>query len=70
MIFLHTEKEPVHDYVRQALFVKFYCRGRHVGDPLGIYMTPMTPDWEITYIQERACHMQAPTSHESLSTSH
>lgn len=20
MIFLHTEKEPVHDYVRQALF--------------------------------------------------
>ena len=33
MIFLHTEKEPVHDYVRQALF---YCRGRHVGDPLDI----------------------------------
>ena len=21
MIFLHTEKEPVHDYVRQALFL-------------------------------------------------
>ena len=26
MIFLHTEKEPVHDYVRQALFLPSFYR--------------------------------------------
>ena len=67
MIFLHTEKEPVHDYVRQAPFSA-------VGAPA--VRSPQTanvgaPTWGARFClvarkfsySGRARHVRAPTNH-------
>ena len=63
MIFLHTEKEPVHDYVRQALFLSWLfsvwqnnISFRH-GKEAAVFVLPYTILNEMTVMIVDICEV-------------